>query len=72
MENKLLDGSANPLKIYTTAELVNELKTRDGVSYDILAPEDKIRVITGYDFNGQPDSYEEEHTGPMIIFYVID
>lgn len=62
----------NWIKNLTTAELVEELKTRDGVSSDFLEPKDKVRMITDYDFNGEIYSYEEEHTGPLTILYVTD
>lgn len=58
------------LKILPTHILVEELKRREGVTTQILSPEQKFCLLLDEDGQGWED--KESGTGPVIIFLVCD
>jgi hypothetical protein len=58
------------LKDYSTRELVEELRKREGVEAADVDPYVKYEVIVGED--GDNPGYRKGDTGPAVLFIVID
>ena len=75
--NKLVgntDGDSCEIKNFSTAELVEELKDREGVEFDVLNPEDSYELCFYLgEENGLKRYFgKDADSGPCTIFIIRD